>query len=163
MKRSKYLIATVGVALAATAAPVAAAPATTIDLSGVLVTTQITPPEAGAGSYWGRDQFLHARQIHVEDAFIVDGDVVGRLERLVSFNWRNPSDTTDLVSTAHCSFTIELYVEDLGDFAGSCWGTLLSGQLVANGGTGHLDGTYALEPGGVPGVGPYLLEVSVRA
>ena len=68
----------------------------------------------------------------------------------------------EVESTARCSYTMKLDGIGLGEFDGHCAGDLLTGKLVGNGDDGHQSGTYRLDVGGTPGVGPYLLDLTIR-
>ncbi|HWQ23131.1 MAG TPA: hypothetical protein VNK94_03395 [Gaiellaceae bacterium] len=101
----------------------------------------------------------HARNVPVSDD-IVDGSgaPIGTMNRSVSFNVHVATGA----STAWCDFTMTL--TGFGTFEGHCNGSLLEGHFSGHGSPGStLSGTYALAPGGIPGVGPYLLDMVVRS
>lgn len=150
------------------AAPAGAAPTVHL-VSGRLVDTHLfgipasevaLVPGDDPGTNWLGDGLWHVRSVPVTDTFeTLDGLIVmGHLERSVSFEL----DLTTGASRARCAFSVTLTEPDLGAFRGRCSGTLLEGKVVANGPTGHVQGTYVLESGGTAGVGPYLLELEIR-
>lgn len=151
----KWLITLSTTLIVATlAAPAIAGPKTVHTVEGLLVDTQ-----AGAPSrMWVSNDILHVRRVPVSDILKADGQVIGQLDRSVNFNWDQGSGA----STAWCSYTLELTNPDLGTLTGHCRGTLLAGTFVGNGPNGHLQGTYTLEPGGVPSIGPYRLLFEIQ-
>jgi len=152
----------------ASAATGRAAPAST-EVTAVLTDTTIfgipaaeLPPGPGnvIGTNWESGDVWHARKLPVFDVMRDgDGQQIGSLERTVSFDWRHPTSAGEVESTAHCSYTMEL--DGFGKFVGHCAGDLLHGIVLGGGAAGHQRGIYALVDGGVPGIGPYRLEVTI--
>lgn len=117
------------------------------------------------GSSWVSNDIWHMRRVPVTDTMdSLDGETtMGYLERSVNFNWDlGALAEGEVQSTAWCSYTMTLTDPALGTFEGHCRGTLLAGTVVANGPSGHQQGTYTLEAGGVPSIGPYLLDLEIR-
>lgn len=166
MRRWMTIIGTAALVGALTA-PALAAP-TVYMVEGRLVDPQIfgVPadqvellPGEDPGFNWASSGIWHVRDVPVTEGIeSLDGStVVGHVERSFNFNLNMATGA----STAWCDFTITLTDPDLGAFDGHCGGSLVQGTMVGNGPGGHLEGTYSLEPGGVPGVGPYVVAIEI--
>jgi hypothetical protein len=131
------------------AAPPAAA-TTRVSFTAELQATDIVMPDPGPGSDWISHDVWHVRGAQVTDA--VHGDLVGgTLERTVLFNL----DLESGRSNAWCSFE---WTGEVDTWTGSCRGSLTAGTFNGRGAGGTLlHGTYALAPGGIPAVGPYVV------
>lgn len=119
----------------------------------------VMAPGDQPGFNWTSDGIWHVRNVPVTETISsLDGSTeVGHIERTFNFNL----DMATGSSRAWCAFTITLTDPDLGAFDGRCGGSLVNGTIVGNGPGSHLMGTYSLEAGGVPGVGPYVIELEI--
>ena len=128
---------------------------------GIPADQVVLAPGEDPGVNWASNDIWHVRNVPVTEKVVsLDGSTeIGQLERSVNFNLNMATGA----STAWCSFTITLTDPDLGAFDGHCGGSLVSGIMIGNGPGGHLSGTYHLEAGGAPGVGPYVIEVDIAA
>lgn len=166
--RNKMTLIAVALLVAAIAAPASATPTVHV-VEGRLVDTHVfgvpadqvvLAPGDEPGANWLSDGIWHVRRVPVTDTLeSLDGTItMGHLERSVSFDL----NLTTGASRARCSFTMTLTDPALGAFDGVCSGTLVEGIVVANGPTGHMQGSYSLESGGTPGVGPYVVELEIQ-
>lgn len=116
-------------------------------------------PGGDPGFNWTSNGIWHVRNVPVTEGIAsLDGSTqIGTLARSFNFNLNMATGA----STAWCDFTITLTTPDLGAFDGHCGGSLIDGIMIGNGPGGHMEGTYSLEPGGVPGVGPYVIAVEI--
>jgi hypothetical protein len=161
MRKLTILLAAMAMTIASTATVAASEP---IVLDTLLVDTTVfgipadqvpmgPPAENDPGTSWVSNDIWHVRGLPVADT-IVDaqsGEVIGQLTRSVNFNM----NLNTFANQAWCSFTADFY--GIGTITGRCGGSLLEGTIVGNGDAGHYEGTYALVPGGVFGVGPYAM------
>lgn len=126
---------------------------------GIPADQLVLEPGNDPGTNWASDGIWHMRSVPVTDTIeSLDGSVeMGQLVRSVNFNLNLATGA----STAWCSFTMTLTDPDLGVFDGHCAGTLLDGTVTGNGPNGHLRGIYYLESGGIPSIGPYVIELEI--
>ncbi len=95
----------------------------------------------------------------VADTIVDQADptrVLGTLTRSINFNLNLATGT----SQAWCQFGMDL--GELGTFLGSCRGSLIEGSFNGHGPDGNIEGRYSLAAGGVPGVGPYELTITIH-
>ena len=168
MRRIMTLMGTLLLA-GAMSAPATAAPPTVHEVEGRLVDAyvfgipadqvEMTPGE-DPGFNWMSNGIWHLRNVPVTETIAtLDGSTeIGHIERTFNFNLNMATGA----STAWCRFTVTLTDPDLGAFDGRCGGSLTDGIMVGNGPGGHLGGTYSLEAGGVPGVGPYVIALEIK-
>jgi hypothetical protein len=165
-------IAIASLAIATTPAAASSPAAETIEVRlvdthvfGLPVSEIDLAPGSTPGTNWTSVDIWHARNIPVSERMIAtDGGAdVGTLERSVNFNWDlSALANGEIVSQAWCGFTMSFHDPDLGSLSGTCQGSLISGSIVGNGTGAVMRGIYRLDPAGVPGVGPYTLDLEIQ-
>lgn len=135
-------------ALLALASP-AMSRAETIEFEALLHDTTVV---GGPTRAWISADIEHVRGLQVVDQW--SGGLVGVLERSVSYDLNLVTG----VNTARCSGTLTATAPIEETWVVRCRGTLESGTWNGRGVSGtQIRGTYQLAPGGVPGLGPYLV------
>lgn len=118
------------------------------------------PPETNApGVNWLSAGIWHVRGLPVGDTVVDLAEpetVLGTLSRSINFNWNLETGRNQ----AWCKFSMDL--GELGVFEGTCRGSLVTGGINGHGPDGVLKGHYELHADGVPGVGPYLLSMTIK-
>ncbi len=118
------------------------------------------PPEVNdPGVNWLSHVIWHVRGLPVGDTVVDLADtetVLGTLSRSINFNWNLETGRNQ----AWCTFTMDL--GELGAFDGTCRGTLIAGGINGHGPDGTVKGGYELASDGVPGVGPYVLTMTIK-
>lgn len=141
------LIAPASIASATSASvPAPSNASETIAFEALLTTTEMGEPDRE----WFSGPIYHVRDIPLTDVWT--GGLEGTMHRWVSFDMNLETGH----NTARCRTELNMTAPLEETFDVRCRGTLLTGSFNGRGSEGSiLTGTYALAPGGTPGVGPY--------